>query len=310
MTIGRKRKRTRSGRPRTDPERRKRSPNGEAEIQQFQENYVPFEGNIHEKMSIPHSQEADSGSESMEMDDRSARVESGSDLIRLDQVSSEERELQARYFRIPDPNAEIHCYSCGRIGYQPHNRCISCGEPGESPLIRCLNCGGEGHLPDTCTANTCPHCGIANKHTARACPAFRKCGRCRQRGHTSSRCSRSSRPAGGPSDPCDVCGRTGHAEEECADLYRSWMPTESNVKKIPRWKMRKACYNCASNKHWGDDCPSLPKSKRHFTGSYSVWSAAYADRFIEESETTRDQRSTKQSNARHYQLNAFDDTRD
>ncbi|KAI7481117.1 hypothetical protein KC357_g2532 [Hortaea werneckii] len=205
------------------------------------------------------------------------------DGIRLYEASEGEQELQHRYFHIE----------------------------GTAAHVRCLSCGEEGHVVDTCPENTCKHCGAIEDHFAGACPTFVKCGRCRQRGHDSRTCTNQSKPAGGRSDPCDICQDVDHVEEECPKLWRWYEPQENSVVKIPNSAMIKTCYNCGSVSHWGDDCPPLPdfiRDKLHFNRN---WSARYASNFIDaEAGNARLGRSAGGGGGQAWQLAALNDMRD
>ncbi|KAM3425311.1 hypothetical protein BST61_g7258 [Cercospora zeina] len=84
-------------------------------------------------------------------------------------------------------------------------------------LVRCLCCGELGHMAVSCAARTCSHCKQRDVHQSSACPTYRKCGLCRERGHDGRGCR--NRAFLGP-DPCDICSEAGHVEEECPYLWR------------------------------------------------------------------------------------------
>ncbi|USW53185.1 Putative Zinc finger, CCHC-type [Septoria linicola] len=103
-----------------------------------------------------------------------------------------DREAQLKYFPHTTPSAPVHCLSCG---------------------IR-------GHMASSCPARTCSHCFQRDLHASNACPTYRKCGLCRERGHDARVCRNRSAVRGGVDDECDVCGGRGHVEEECVMLWR------------------------------------------------------------------------------------------
>lgn len=142
-------------------------------------------------------------------------------------------------------------------------------------LVFCMSCGKRGHMQPSCPGNTCAHC--SGPHFSRLCPSHQKCRRCRQRGHRETKCTRASKPAGLVGDECDVCGRPGHAEEECAGI---WMTSHLAPlgKKIPEDQMVVSCYNCGRDTHWGDDCPALPDFVADFI-THDTWSAKNAARY-------------------------------
>ncbi|KAK5112531.1 hypothetical protein LTR85_011223 [Meristemomyces frigidus] len=213
--------------------------------------------------------------------------------VRLFEIAEEDQRLQFRYFHLSDPAA----------------------------YVRCLSCGVEGHMEDDCPARNCEHCGALDQHFSAACPTFRKCSRCRKRGHDARTCANRSTEAGAFGDLCDVCGDVGHVEEECSRLWRTYKAAESNVIKVRARDMVTACYNCGSNTHWGDDCPKLPSFMRRRLGPNKTWSAAYANQFLH-TETAEDNAYGNGSNGgcggysgggtggQTYQLAQFDDMRD
>jgi hypothetical protein len=110
-------------------------------------------------------------------------------MTRLQDISRDDRDAQAKYFHIT----------------------------ASSELVRCLCCGARGHMVKECSTRTCSHCQRRDLHPSDACPTFRKCGLCRQRGHDAGTCRNPSFK--GP-DPCDVCLKTGHIEVSCQKFSR------------------------------------------------------------------------------------------
>ena len=202
--------------------------------------------------------------------------------VRLYELSEADQALQKRYFLITDPVAYVHCLSCGE----------------------------KGHMEMECPLRTCSHCGAVDEHFATACPTFHKCGRCRQRGHTSPRCKNFSAITRGIDDPCDVCGRIGHIEEQCAAIGRTSIPKLTEVVKVPEHEMRKGCYNCGSRVHFGDDCPRLPNFIREQQGYHGLWSMNNAKQFIEVEDTGNSDGMVENGGVQRHQLALLDDTRD
>ncbi|KAF2773787.1 hypothetical protein EJ03DRAFT_323169 [Teratosphaeria nubilosa] len=198
-------------------------------------------------------------------------------LVHMHDISEEEQLLQYRYYRISQPD----------------------------DLVRCLYCGELGHIEDDCPEHICRHCGVYGDHFSYNCPKYSKCSRCRQRGHATSTCRNRLAQPGGKNDPCDVCGRVGHIEEECARLWCSFTIKDEKIVKVPESQITKACYNCGRSDHFGDDCPRLPDYAR---GSQDgrVWSDSNAKRFAQvEQEPAR-----QYSNGHSYQMAQLDDMRD
>ncbi|KAA8649858.1 hypothetical protein EYZ11_011055 [Aspergillus tanneri] len=120
--------------------------------------------------------------------------------------------------------------------------------------IACTECLREGHLAEVCPSKECVHCGAWNQHQSSFCPKWRRCQRCRDRGHDEPQCS-SALKSSASEIPCDLCGSSAHLERQC-DLM--W--------KIPRQDppmgpvlVSLSCSHCTSNRHLVGDCPSLPR---------------------------------------------------
>ncbi|PTU24328.1 hypothetical protein P175DRAFT_0470242 [Aspergillus ochraceoroseus IBT 24754] len=123
----------------------------------------------------------------------------------------------------------------------------------QSP-ITCMECLREGHLADVCPMKECVHCGAWNKHQSSLCPKWRRCQRCRERGHDQKQCS-SALKSSASEIPCDLCGSSDHLELDCDFMW-----------KLPRQDTTAApvlvsisCAHCTSNRHLIGDCPSLPR---------------------------------------------------
>jgi len=160
-----------------------------------------------------------------------------------------ERELQARYFGLRD----------------------------HSDIARCTTCSEPGHMPERCPARTCVHCKAVDQHLSVLCPTSKKCSRCRERGHRTNQCP--SKLAHSQADvlSCDICSGTGHTEEKCSLLWRTFNP--SKVPFLQQVKtMTICCYQCGSNRHWGGDCPMRPRTAASL--AYNPFCAAEADRYL------------------------------
>ncbi|KAF2091886.1 hypothetical protein K490DRAFT_32610, partial [Saccharata proteae CBS 121410] len=144
---------------------------------------------------------------------------------RLAQLSREEVLLQNRYFGVVDGDAPTHC----------------------------LTCADEGHMSDQCPTRTCAHCHSVDRHFSSSCPKIMKCTKCREHGHEWFDCPSKLARSKADGFLCDLCNENGHVEEECSMLWRTFDPAKiANLKmvdRIPAW-----CYECGSEKHWGDDC--------------------------------------------------------
>lgn len=172
------------------------------------------------------------------------------DFIRIEDLSDDDQDEQYHYF----------------------------GLDYDDDVVICFCCGERGHMRATCPERTCTHCGAFDSHASHACPQYRKCARCRLRGHDSVNCTNSSTLPPGIIDTCDICGETGHVEEECVKL---WDTSKEPVTMRPVRRIWADCYNCGINSHWGDDCPrqrysmitSAPKQ-------IQTWSARHAGMYV------------------------------
>ncbi|KAJ5203280.1 hypothetical protein N7449_005359 [Penicillium cf. viridicatum] len=116
--------------------------------------------------------------------------------------------------------------------------------------ISCIECQCEGHMADVCPAKECEHCGAWNQHQSSTCPDWRRCQRCRERGHDEPQCSAKLRSFA-YEVPCDYCGNE-HLESECDSLWKFPIrDLHSNQVTVSI-----CCANCCSAKHLMGDCPA------------------------------------------------------
>ncbi|PYH30855.1 zinc knuckle domain protein [Aspergillus neoniger CBS 115656] len=131
--------------------------------------------------------------------------------------------------------------------------------------IACTECLLEGHLAEVCPSRECIHCGAWNQHQSSFCPTWRRCQRCRARGHDEDNCP--SALKGSSSEfPCELCGSTTHIEEDC-DLM--WKLTTTRPDSEPVL-VSLSCAHCTSNRHLIGDCPSLPSTRTLLSSSWTV----------------------------------------
>lgn len=88
-------------------------------------------------------------------------------------------------------------------------------------------------------------------HESRFCPSWRRCQKCRERGHDSSQCT-SALKGSAAEVPCDLCGSEGHIEMECDAM---WKDPKRNQSSGPILISISCCW-CTSNRHLVGDCPS------------------------------------------------------
>ncbi|KAJ5606330.1 hypothetical protein N7510_009111 [Penicillium lagena] len=120
--------------------------------------------------------------------------------------------------------------------------------------ITCIECLREGHLAEVCPTKECVHCGLWNQHQSTSCPTWRRCQRCRERGHDENQCS-SALKSSAAEVPCDLCGSSAHLELQCDYLWKyPSLDLSSNAVSVSL-----SCAYCASSKHLIGDCPSLSR---------------------------------------------------
>ncbi|KAF2138486.1 uncharacterized protein K452DRAFT_301023 [Aplosporella prunicola CBS 121167] len=156
-------------------------------------------------------------------------------------LSSEERELQTRYFGALKDSDSVHCLTCGLLE----------------------------HMSEVCPSRICKHCRAVDVHTSGACPTMSKCTKCRERGHQKKNCPSKLARSSADGFVCDLCKEKGHIEEECALLWRTFIPEKvPNIHKVAMLTV--TCYQCASDRHWGDDCPMRPRRAYFNTDTFSA----------------------------------------
>ncbi|KAL4764100.1 zinc knuckle domain protein [Aspergillus foveolatus] len=129
--------------------------------------------------------------------------------------------------------------------------------------ITCMECLQEGHLAEVCPTKECVHCGAWNKHQSSLCPKFRRCQRCRGRGHDAKECP-SALKSSASEIPCDLCGSADHLEFDCDYL---WKLPRQDTTSLPVL-VSISCAHCTSNRHLIGDCPSL--SRPFLSSSFTV----------------------------------------
>nr|KMM71716.1 hypothetical protein CPAG_08017 [Coccidioides posadasii RMSCC 3488] len=133
--------------------------------------------------------------------------------------------------------------------------------------IRCTDCMAEGHLSEICPYKECKHCGAWGIHESRFCPAWRRCQRCRERGHDEVDCP--SLLKGLASEvPCDFCCSSQHIEGEC-DLLWKLPKRDLGISQI---FVSVCCSFCTSKQHLLGDCPIRP-----FSMNSSSWTLRTVD---------------------------------
>jgi hypothetical protein len=119
----------------------------------------------------------------------------------------------------------------------------------------CTTCLQEGHQETRCPESICIHCGVNDEHPSRVCPKYRRCLKCRERGHDVDTCTSKLKNT---TVPCDYCGSGEHLEDTC--LYR-YFPRQSRTPAADL-KLWISCCICASKTHLVGDCPDRRPSRQ------------------------------------------------
>ncbi|RAL08123.1 zinc knuckle domain protein [Aspergillus homomorphus CBS 101889] len=122
--------------------------------------------------------------------------------------------------------------------------------------IACTECLQEGHLAEVCPSKECAHCHAWNEHQSSFCPTWRRCQRCRERGHDDDACP-SALKSSASEVPCDLCGSSEHLELDCDHMWK--LDHQQDSASLGPVLVSISCAKCTSNRHLIGDCPSLTK---------------------------------------------------
>ncbi|RAH72181.1 zinc knuckle domain protein [Aspergillus aculeatinus CBS 121060] len=178
------------------------------------------------------------------------------DLIDSPKMSKEDahRRYSQRYPTAPSVLADLHREDMDfQAKYRFYDRDINAIDL-QLP-IACTECLQEGHLAEVCPSKECVHCNAWNEHQSSLCPTWRRCQRCRERGHDDDTCP-SALKGSASETPCDLCGSSDHLELDCDMMWKlsnQHDPTSGPV------LVSISCAKCCSNRHLIGDCPSLKK---------------------------------------------------
>lgn len=125
--------------------------------------------------------------------------------------------------------------------------------------VTCMFCLEEGHMQESCPLKECEHCGAWDEHFSQNCPQWRRCLRCRERGHDVSKCTSKLKDT---TVPCDLCGSSSHIEDRCC---LQWNVTKTRQLEAPV-ELYICCANCGQNTHLVGDCP-----RRKNYGHFAAW---------------------------------------
>ena len=124
----------------------------------------------------------------------------------------------------------------------------------------CTTCLQGGHQETSCPESNCLHCGVKDEHPSRLCPKYRRCLKCRERGHDVDTCISKLK---NNTVPCDHCGSEEHLEDSCPLRF---FPSQSKAS-ATELKLWISCCICASKTHLVGDCP-----ERHPSSQAATWS--------------------------------------
>ncbi|CAG8037561.1 unnamed protein product [Penicillium salamii] len=130
--------------------------------------------------------------------------------------------------------------------------------------VSCIECQREGHLADICPSKECIHCGSWDQHQSSTCPSWRRCQRCRERGHDEPQCESKLRSSASEA-PCDYCGQD-HLESQCDHLWK--FPSRETHSQQTTVSI--CCANCCSMKHLIGDCESRSSRTKFTSSSFSL----------------------------------------
>lgn len=176
----------------------------------------------------------------------------------LDAALSQSKEDALHYSSRKYPAAPVALADLNSEDFETQAKFIYYGHEARdidlSLPIACTECLQEGHLAEVCPSKECVHCGAWNKHQSSFCPSWRRCQRCRERGHDEQQCS-SPLKSSASEVPCDLCGSNEHLELDCDVMWK--LPQRS--KSPGPVLVSISCSHCTSNRHLIGDCPSLPR---------------------------------------------------
>ena len=155
--------------------------------------------------------------------------------------------------------------------------------PGTASTIhRCLSCGHLGHKNSTCPALACTSCSTFGKHPTASCPLNARCGKCRERGHSTRDCPEKLARSKGEAVPCDLCGSKDHLEMACNSIWRSYDPKPEEIRTVQ--DIPAHCYMCGKSDHYGPEC-GLHRGRLLSGGS--TWSRENLQKYVDPASRNR-----------------------
>lgn len=127
----------------------------------------------------------------------------------------------------------------------------------------CIACAKSGHVASHCPTMSCERCGVNGEHSDDTCPQNKRCRKCQQSGHLAPQCPEKLALARSEMSGCDNCGSKEHLELECHYLWRSFFPSQQDIRTVRDIPVH--CYTCGGDGHYGPECGlhrGVPKSGR------------------------------------------------
>ncbi|KAF5264129.1 hypothetical protein FOXYS1_5099 [Fusarium oxysporum] len=141
------------------------------------------------------------------------------------------------------------------------------------PAQMCLLCGLNTHLAPSCPSLICSSCGSL-EHSKICCPEKERCNKCRQLGHQAGQCTEKLALTKEEGLACVFCSSMDHLEEQCTQVWRSFYPDVSSVRKVAF--IPASCAVCGSDRHFSSDCNAHRNAV-----SNPTWSVKNRDQYID-----------------------------
>jgi hypothetical protein len=155
--------------------------------------------------------------------------------------------------------------------------------PGGYPsAARCLACADSGHETFDCPSLSCTLCGVYG-HSNFTCPQNQRCGKCRQKGHSTQNCVEKLLASKAELGKCDICNSSDHLETSCHQIWRSFAPKPEDIRMVSGIPVH--CYSCGAGGHYGSECGLHPRAR--ILSSGVTWSSANLERYLDQNSRER-----------------------
>ncbi|KAG7113080.1 Protein AIR2 like protein [Verticillium longisporum] len=122
--------------------------------------------------------------------------------------------------------------------------------PGATEI--CTICAATGHTCMACPNTLCQFC--RGDHFSWNCPGRSRCAKCRQFGHTKSKCKEKLAMALEEGLECAFCGEGDHLENACDNVWHSYHLQRESMHTV-RY-IAAFCSYCGCEGHYSSDCPA------------------------------------------------------